>query len=102
MPEPKLRNVNADRLKAVNDAIAVRVSVGAAATPHLLAQKAALEAALGIGIAPPPAHVDEPAPEPAPVFEHAAADELPETAAPRRPGRPRKPSDDEDSSVSPE
>ena len=73
---PKLRNANEDYLKAVNDQIAERESVGVGATPYLLQQKAELEAKLGI-------HKFE-------EFEHAAAEPLPETVVPRRPGRPRK------------
>jgi len=75
-------------LKAVNDALAVRESVGRGATPHLLLLKAQLEEALGLH-KPPPEPV-EPEPVSDPVVEHAAAEELPEAAVPRRPGRPRK------------
>jgi hypothetical protein len=82
--QPKLRDPLADYLKAVNDQIAERVSVGAGATPYLLTQKAELEARLGI------AKAVEPRPAYEAGLEHTAADPLPEDTAPRRPGRPRK------------
>jgi hypothetical protein len=85
MADPKLRNPLEDYLKAVNDQITERESVGAQATPYLLVQKSELEAKLGIAFPKPPE-----VPETDPGLEHAAAEPLPETAVPRRPGRPRK------------
>jgi hypothetical protein len=102
MPDPQIREPLKDYLKAVNDQIAVRESVGVGATPYLLVQKAELEAALGLTKAPEPA--PEPAPEvkPEPVrleaeVERKDAEPAPETAVPeaaRRPGRPKKNPDD--------
>jgi hypothetical protein len=79
--QPKLRDPLRDYLKAVDDQIAERESVGVAATPYLLAQKAELEARLGIV---------EPGAEP---LERKDAAPAPETVTPRGPGRPRKPTD---------
>lgn len=96
MPDPKIREPLKDYLKAVDDQIAVRESVGAGATPYLLVQKAELEAALGLSKAPEPA----PEPEVKPEVEHKAVEEAPERAVPeapvepRRPGRPKKNPDD--------
>lgn len=86
VPEP--RDVDAAHLKAINDVIAERESVGAAATPHLLRQKELLEAKIEAKN-PRPKHVDSER------VEHKAEDPPAEAAIPRRPGRPRKPSDDE-------
>jgi hypothetical protein len=79
---PAPRNANVDYLKAVNASIAERESVGAQATPYLLLQKSELEAKLGISVPEVPS-TD-------PGLEHASADPLPENAARRGPGRPRK------------
>lgn len=95
MSDPQIRNPLADYLKAVNDQIAERESVGAGATPYLLEQKAELEAKLF----PKPVAAPEPAPEPVEVvvpLEHKAAEPAPEHAVPespesaRKPGRPRR------------
>lgn len=84
----QLRDGDRDALQAVNAQITERESVGAGATQHLLEQKAGLEAKLGI--APevkPEARPAEPA------FERKDLDPAPEQAVPRRPGRPRKPTE---------
>lgn len=88
MSDPKRRDALADYLKAVSDQIAVRESVGAGATPYLLVQKAELEAALGIANSVEP--VEHSVPEP---FERKDLEPSVEMVVPRRPGRPRKPSD---------
>lgn len=82
---PKLRDPLADHLKAVNDQIADRASVGVSATPYLLQQKRELEAKLGIA--------PEVKPEVRPVealLERKDVESAPEVVVPRRPGRPRK------------
>lgn len=93
--QPKVRDPLADYLKAVNDQIAERVSVGVAATPYLLQQKAELEARLGIGtpvVSEPVA--PEPEVKPEPPLERKDAEPAEETVVPRGPGRPRKPGND--------
>ena len=96
--QPKIREPLKDYLKAVNDQLAERGSVGAGPTPYLLQQKAELEVALGLSKPEPePEPVPEPQPEP---VEHKAVGAAPETAVPaapeepRRPGRPKKNPDD--------
>lgn len=82
--QPKLRDPLADYLRAVNDQLAERESVGAGSTPYLLQQKAELEARLGIasyGV------VEDSA---TPELERKDAEPAPEKAVPRGPGRPRK------------
>jgi|ERR1700722_2734984 len=91
--QPKVRNPLGEYLKAVNDQLAERESVGAGPTPYLLQQKAELEAALGLTKKPEP----EPKPEPKPEvkleaeLERKDAEAPAETVVPRGPGRPRKP-----------
>lgn len=93
MPEPKIREPLKDYLKAVNDQIAERESVGAGATPYLLEQKAELEAALGLTNAAEPEVKSSPKPEVRleAELEHKAAEPAAEAVVPRGPGRPRKP-----------
>lgn len=79
---PKIRDVDGDCLRAVEESIALHRSVGREPTPYLLQQKAEWEAKLGIK--------PEVRPVEAPEFEHAAELPLEEKAVPRRPGRPRK------------
>lgn len=77
----KFRDPDRDRLRAVEDLIALHRSVGKQPTPYLLQQKAEWEAKLGIS------------PEARPVeaaFERKDLASAPEVAVPRGPGRPRK------------
>jgi hypothetical protein len=94
-----VRDADLEEMKAINTSIKLFTDVGQLPTSHLLMLKGQIEAKLarerGMVFGEKPAEPAEPvaAPVVEPEFEHAAADELPETAAPRKPGRPRKPSD---------
>ena len=82
IPQPHLRDVDADELRAINVTIASYLDVGRQPTAHILMLRREKEAKMSR--------------ERGMVFEHAAEDALPERSVPRRPGRPRKPSDDAD------
>lgn len=84
--------------KAVEAKIALHTSLGETTPDHLLHQLAELvERERRERAAPTPAHLAEPVVEPVveSVLEHKAEEPAEETAVPRKPGRPRKPSDDD-------
>jgi hypothetical protein len=99
IPQHPVRDADLEELKAINTSIKLFTDVGQLPTSHLLMLKGQIEAKLArerglVFGEKPTAPAEEPAaPVVEPEFEHAAADELPETAVPRKPGRPRKPSD---------
>lgn len=74
---PPPRDPLVDYLKAVNDQIAQRESVGLEATPYLLQQKSELESKIGRT-------------QKTGALESKVADPAPETAVPAEPSRPRK------------
>ena len=78
-----IRDPLADYRKAVESKIAVCRSLGEAPSAYLLQQLAELDALDGVA--------EKPAPEPA--FERKDVEPPAETAVPRGPGRPRKPTD---------